>query len=174
MVVAISLRVSGRVHKSIVGSLYPHTIMVFLYMTSHFLLSKVTLHPALHRILMPIRDAIVIPGTICPINTMGRPGMVMSQMWVKTTLLPPGKVMVIGWSASCKFLMGVPFIMKIEIAPVSVMACVTTIVIALAHSKCCNGVEQFDAMTVALLSLIDSSAAKGSKQLYSVGYDEVC
>jgi hypothetical protein len=61
------------------------------------------------------------------------------------------------------FLMGVPFIMNIEVAPVSVMAC--------AHSKHCNGVEQFDAMTIASSSLIDRSAAKRSKWLYSMGYD---
>jgi hypothetical protein len=90
---------------------------------------------------MPIRDAIVIPGTICPINIVGKPGMVMSQMWVKTTLLLLGKVIVIGWSARQKFLTGVPFIMKIEVTPVSTMACVAAIVIAFAHSKHCNGVE---------------------------------
>jgi hypothetical protein len=100
--------------------------------------------------------------------------MVMSQMWVKTTLLQSGKVMVIGWSAQCKFLMGIPVIMNIRVAPVSAMACVAAIVIALAHSKHCNGVEQFDVMTVALLSLIDSSTAEGSKWSYSVGYNEVC
>jgi hypothetical protein len=100
--------------------------------------------------------------------------MVMSQMWVETALLPSGKVMVIRLSAIRKFLMGVPFIMKIEVAPVSAMACVAAIVIALAHSKHCNRVEQFNAMTVASLSLIDSSAAKGSKWSISVGYDEVC
>jgi hypothetical protein len=70
--------------------------------------------------------------------------------------------------------MGVPFIMKIKFAPTSAMACVTAIVIPFAHSKRCNGVEQFDAMNVALSSLIDSSAAKGSKWLFSMGYDEVC
>jgi hypothetical protein len=100
--------------------------------------------------------------------------MVMSQMWVETTLLLSGKVVVIGWSARRKFLTGVPFIMNIEVTPVSAMACVAAIVIALAHYKRCNGVEQFDAMTVVPLFLIDSSAAKGSKRSYSVGYNEVC
>jgi hypothetical protein len=113
VVFAIVSRVSGRVHKSVVGSFYPRKIMVFLYVTSHFFLSKVTLHPALHRILMPIRDAIVIPGTICPINIVGRPGTVMSQMCVETTLPPSGKGMVIRWSAIHKFLTDIPFIMKI-------------------------------------------------------------
>jgi hypothetical protein len=35
-------------------------------------------------------------------------------------------------------------------------------------------VERFDVMTVALLSLIHSGAAKGSKWLYNVRYDDVC
>jgi hypothetical protein len=148
--------------------------MVSLYTTSHFLSSKVTLHIALHRILMHIRDAIVIPGTIFPVNNVGRPGMVLSQMWFETTLLHLGKVMVIEWSAQHKFLMGVPFIMNREVAPMSVMSCVAAIVIALVHFKRCNGVEQFDAMTIALLSLIDNSAAQGSKWSYSMGYNEVC
>jgi hypothetical protein len=60
------------------------------------------------------------------------------------------------------------------VAPVSAMACGTAIVITFVHSKHCNDVEQFDAMTVAVSSLIDSSVAKGSKQLFSVGYDKVC
>ena len=148
--------------------------MVSLYMTSNFSVLKVTLHPTLHQILMPIRDAIVIPGMICPVNIVGRPGMVMSQMRVKTTLLPLSKVMVIGWSARCKFLTGVPFIINIEVTPLSKMACVAVIVLGLAHSKHCNGVEQFDAMTIALSSLSDSIAAKGSKWSYSTGYNEVC
>ncbi len=68
-------------------------------------------------------------------------------MWVEITLLSLVKVMVIRWSARRKFLTGVPFIMKIEVAPMSAMACVTAIVIALAHSKRCNGVKQFDPIT---------------------------
>jgi hypothetical protein len=137
--------------------------MVSVYMTSNFSVLKVTLHPALHRILMPIRDAIVIPGMICPVNIVERPGMVMSHMWVETTLLPLSKVMVIGWSARHKLLTGVPFIINIEVTPLSKMARVVVIVLELAHSKHRNGVEQFDAMTVALLSLIDGSADKESK-----------
>ncbi len=78
VVFAILLRVSGRIHKFVVGSLYQRKIMVSLYMTSNFLLSKGTLHPVLHRILMSIRDVIVIPGMICLINIVGRPGMVIS------------------------------------------------------------------------------------------------
>ncbi len=134
VVFAILSGVSGRVHKSVVGSLYPSKIMLSLWRTSHFSSSKVTLHPTLHRILMPIRDAIVIPGTICPISIIGRLGMMMSQMWVETTLLPLGKVMVIGWSARRRFLMGIPFMMKVKVAPVFAMAWVVAIVIALAHS----------------------------------------
>jgi hypothetical protein len=122
---------------------------------------------------MPIRDAIVIPGMIRSVNIVGRPGMMMLQMWVEETLLPYGKLMVIGWLAQHRFLIGTPLMMKIEqVAPVSMMACVVPIAIASAHSKCCISVEQFDVMTVALLSLNDNSAANRSKRLYSMGYNE--
>jgi hypothetical protein len=100
--------------------------------------------------------------------------MMMSQMWVEETLLLPSKLMVIRWSAQHRFLTSVPFMMKIKVAPVSKMAYVVVIVIALVHSKHCNVVEQFDVMTVAWMSLIDNSTAKGSKRSYSVGYEKVC
>ncbi len=65
--------------------------------------------------------------------------------------------------------------MKIEVAPVAAMACVAMIAISLVHSNHCNFDEQFDAITVALLSLINNSApANRSKWLYSVRYNEVC
>jgi hypothetical protein len=46
---------------------------------------------------MPSRDVIVIPKMICPVNIVGRLGIMMSQMWVEETLLPMGKLMVIGY-----------------------------------------------------------------------------
>jgi hypothetical protein len=100
--------------------------------------------------------------------------MMMLQMWVDKILLPSGKLMVIRWPAQSRFLTDFPRMMKIEVAPVSAMARVLAIAIALVQSKRCNCVDQFDAMTVAMLSLVDNSANKGSKQLYSVGYNEVC
>jgi hypothetical protein len=39
----------GRVHRSVLGSLYPLKITLPLYTASHFSLSKITLHPTLHR-----------------------------------------------------------------------------------------------------------------------------
>ena len=60
----------------------------------------------------------------------------MSQMCVNVTLLPSGKLIVIGLSALRRFLMGVPFIMKIDVAPVSAIAFDLAIVIACAHSNC--------------------------------------
>ncbi len=84
---------------------------------------------------MPMRDAIVMPGTMCPVNTVGRPGIVMSQMCVDVTLLPSGRLIVIGSLVLRRFLTGVPFIMNIDVAPVSAMACVGAIVIVFAHSS---------------------------------------
>ncbi len=39
----------GSIYRSVVGSLYPHKITLPLKITSHFLLQKTTLHPALHK-----------------------------------------------------------------------------------------------------------------------------
>jgi hypothetical protein len=41
---------------------------------------------------MPTRDAIVIPGTICPVNIVGRLDMMMLPMRVDETVLLSGKL----------------------------------------------------------------------------------
>ncbi len=71
----------------------------------HFSLSKTTLHPALHSIHIPMRDAIVMPGRMYPVNTVERPGIFMSQMCVDDTLLPSGKLIVIGLFVVLKLLL---------------------------------------------------------------------
>ena len=78
----------GSVHKSVAGSLNPRKITCLLYITSHFDLVNTTEHPALHSTQMPINDAIVNLGTMCPVKIVGRPGIVMSHMCVDFTLLP--------------------------------------------------------------------------------------
>ena len=75
----------------------------------------------------------MIPGTMYPVNTIGRPGIFMSQMCVDDTLLPSGKLIVIGLFVVRRFLTGVPFMMNIEVAPVSAIVCVGAIVIAFTH-----------------------------------------
>ncbi len=84
-VVHIFPGVKGRVHRSVDGSLYPRKIILLLYFTTHFSSSNVMVHPALHNILMPKSKAFLIPGTICPINTVGRSGIVMSHVCVDVT-----------------------------------------------------------------------------------------
>jgi hypothetical protein len=79
----------------------------------------------------------------------------MSQMCVDAALLPSGKLIVIGLSDWCKFLAGVPFMIKTEVA----IACDVAIAIAFAHSTCLYSVVQFDAMTVSLSSSYDNVAA---------------
>ncbi len=81
----------GSVHKSVDGSLNPLKITFLLNITSHFLLSNITLHPALQRGLMPMSDAIVNGGTMCPVNVVGRPGILISHTCVDWIFLPSGK-----------------------------------------------------------------------------------
>jgi hypothetical protein len=101
----------------------------------------------------------------------------MSQMCVDDTLLPSGKLIVIGLSDLRRFLTGVPFITKINVAPVSAIACDLAIVIAFAHSNCllraaaaAYFVLQLDVIIVALSS---SSVANAAIWLVVyVGYNE--
>jgi hypothetical protein len=67
----------GSIHKLAEGSLYPVNKTFPLKMTLHFVLSKSTLHPALHRGRIPMRDAIDSDRTMCLINIVKRPGMIM-------------------------------------------------------------------------------------------------
>ncbi len=129
------------------------------------------MHPALHNIRIPISDAMVIPGTMCPVNTVGRPGILMSQMCVDVTLLPSGKLIVIGLSDLRRFLTGMPFIIKIDVAPVSAIACDLAIVIAFAHSNFLCFVLQLDVIIVASSSSCGANAA--SWLVDWVGYNEV-
>ena len=105
------------------GSLDPRKIMLDLYLTSHRLSVNVTSHPALQSTRMPISDAMVKFGTMCPCRTFGSPGSTMSQMCVDRTTSPFGRLMERGSLAGRTFVMGVPAITKMEVAPVSAMVC---------------------------------------------------
>jgi hypothetical protein len=67
--------------------------------------------------------------------------------------------------------MGVSFIIKIDVAPVSAIACDLTIVIAFAHSNFLYFVLQLDVIIVASSSSFAVNAAMW--RVDSVGYNEV-
>jgi len=75
----------------------------------------------------------------------------MSHMCVDDTLLPSGKLIVIGLFVVRRFLTGVPFMMHIEVAPVSAIACVGAIVIAFAYSNFLYFVLQLDVIIVVVV-----------------------
>jgi hypothetical protein len=68
---------------------------------------------------------------LTPLEGMGY----LCHTCVDITLLPSGKLIVIGLFVVRRFLTGMPFMMNIEVAPVSAIACVGAIVIAFAHSN---------------------------------------
>ena len=82
-----------------------------------------TVHPASHSTLTPMSDAIDRLGTMCPVSVLGRPGMLMSQQCVDFIFKPSGRLMVSGFVAIRLFSTGVPSMMNIAVAPVSMMAC---------------------------------------------------
>jgi hypothetical protein len=91
-------------------------------MTSHFLSSKTTVHPALQRGRMPIRDAAVNEGTMCPNKMVGKPGMVMSHTCDNLTFFPSGRLMVSGVVAIRLLTTSMPSIIKMDVAPVLAIA----------------------------------------------------
>jgi hypothetical protein len=114
--------VSGSIHRLVVGSLYPRKIAFLLNITSHLSLLKTTVYPALHKGQIPMRDAIAKDGTMCPVSTVGSPGMMMSQMCVNITLFPLGTFIMRGFQATRLYAMSAPFMIKIDVAPVSAIA----------------------------------------------------
>ncbi len=121
-VVPIFPRGIGNVHRLVAWSFVQAKITVPLYHTSHFLLSKTTLHPALHTGQIPIREAIFNDGTMCPVNVCGSPGILMSQTWVDRIVVPSGKFILSGLVAIRLLSTSALSMMNIAVAPVLAMA----------------------------------------------------
>ena len=85
-------------------------------------LLNVTVHPAFHNTCTSIQDAIDRLGTMCPVSISGIPGIVMSQQWVDLILVPLGRLMVSGLVAIRLFSAGVPSMINMAVAPVSIIA----------------------------------------------------
>ncbi len=157
----------GSIHKSVDGSLNSHKITFSLKITSHFVLSNVTLHPALQRGLMPTSEAIVNDGTICPVSVVGRPGMFISHTCVDWILLPSGKLIVRGDTTMRLLSTAAPSMMNMDIAPVSAIAWCLAIVRALINFGLGFFHLQLEAITVAVSSSLydDVFIWVGSKEL---------
>jgi hypothetical protein len=70
---------------------------------------------------IPESDDVVMSGMMCPVSTLGSPGITMSQMCVDLILRPSGSLTVMGFVALRLFWHGAPFVKKKEVAPVSAM-----------------------------------------------------
>ncbi len=79
---------------------------------------------------MPIRDATVSEGTMCPFKTIGRPGLFMSHICVDITCFLSGKLIVRDFFAMCLLTMSMLSITKIDVTPVSAIAWFVAITIA--------------------------------------------
>jgi hypothetical protein len=165
--------VMGNIHKSVDGSLYPLKIMLPSNSTSHLLLSKITRHPALQSGSIPTSNATAKAGRMCPVRTVGRPGMAMLHTCVHCTLRPSRRLIVNGLDETRLLATPMPSMTKMDAAPVSAIACDVAIVMAFkalcevgmnnaqaamahAHGVCvCTRTllkeEQFDVITVVSL-----------------------
>jgi hypothetical protein len=77
---------------------------------------------------MPMRDAIVKDGTMCPVNIVGRPGILISHTCVDWTFVPSGKLIVRGDTTIHLLSMAAPSMMKMEAAPMAAIAWLAAIV----------------------------------------------
>jgi hypothetical protein len=80
---------------------------------------------------MPMRDAIVNDGSMCPVNIVGRPGILISHTCVDWIFLPSGKLIVRGNTVIRLLSPAAPSMMKMEVMPVSATAWLSAIVKAL-------------------------------------------
>ncbi len=98
------------------------------------------MQPALNKGQIPTRDTIAKPGAMWPIVWVGNLGMMKSHTCVKRTVLPSGRLMVMGLLAMRLFSTLTPSITNIDVAPVSVMASCVAIVIKFNVS--CEGAQK--------------------------------
>ena len=150
--VCIASGVMGSVQRSVDESFVPCKITLLLYFTSHDASVNVTSQPALHSTLIPKRDAIAKPGTMCPVRTFGNPGMILSHTCVDFTMPPFGRLILRGAAVVRTLFMGVPAMTNMEVAPVSAMECdvgtVNSTALGMANAAfCCFG-DKLDAATV--------------------------
>jgi hypothetical protein len=69
-------------------------------------------------------------GTTCPIKTVGNLGIVTSHICIDLTFRPSGMLMVKGFVVTLLLTTSTASIMKMDVAPVSAIACVDAIVMA--------------------------------------------
>jgi hypothetical protein len=113
---------SRSIHKLVAWFLYPLKITSPLNIMLHFWLSKTTVQLILHCGQILMRDATFSKGTMCPVKTVGSPGIIMLQICVDIICLPSGKLIVRGFFVTHLLTMSRPSMMKMDVAPVLAIA----------------------------------------------------
>ncbi len=98
--------------------------------TSHLLLSKITQNLTLQIGRIPTSNSTNKAGMLCPVRTVGRLGISMLHTCVDCTLRPSGTLIVNGLDATHLLATSMPSMTKMDVAPVSAIACDVTIVMA--------------------------------------------
>jgi hypothetical protein len=82
---------------------------------------------------MPMSDAMLREGTMCPKSIVGKPGIWMSHTWVDLICFPSSKFIVRDDVAGRLLSTSAPSIIKMEVAPVSAITWLVAIVSALRY-----------------------------------------
>ena len=120
----------GSIHRSVVGSFMPVKIFFPLYLTTHLLMSNLTVHPTAVRTRIPNREALDNSGTIWPTSVVGRPGIIILHICVNSTLRPFAKATFSGHVILRRLWTSMPSMTNIWVAPESAIASFDAIVSA--------------------------------------------
>ena len=97
---------------------------------------------------MPMSNAMLREGTMCPKRIVGKPGICMSHTCVYLICFPSGKLIVRGDIAGHLLSTSAPSIIKMEVAPMSAIAWLVAIVSALRYCGmgCPNNAQAVNAI----------------------------
>jgi hypothetical protein len=95
-----------------------------------------------------MKDRIVNDGTMCPVNTAKRPGILMSHTCVDWIFLQSSKLIVRGDAMTCLLSTLAPSMMNLEVVPLSVMAWLAAIVRVFEY--CCTRLQKIAQATTAI------------------------
>ena len=104
---------------------------------------------------------------MCPVKMVGRPGIMISHLCVKRTMLPLGRLILSGFFDNHVLSMSTPSMIKMDVAPVSAMA--RSVVMEMPAASLGGAVfimmgDRFDATTVTSSCIAHTKFMVGSEE----------
>ncbi len=109
----VVISAKGIIHRPVRVHLWPQMIVLPRYMIVQPILEKVTVHPALHIVMMDRSECKARPGIMrAPHAPGGNEGMSSMHLWVECTWLPMGRRAMMGTAVGRMFVAGAEIMRK--------------------------------------------------------------